>query len=737
MRLCLISLVLSASNISFLSYDMPTVQTVLQQYEATRREWSSSYIRSETLRKFSKGVSEEAFRVMTLSELYRKDSLVDLYMDNYHPDSDWSEAAAHSFRRQQQLLWDGSNKYEVHTSESDDHSFAVITPNRDSRAGEGILSRIYPGRPLEGYVLGDAEDVLTILRDQPPATTRIYAKPLNEVACYVIEADITGRGTYSVWFDPAHGYNICRAEVTRTREDGFFGTPVSQAFGRKLPVRAVEFLLHDVSFAESSGVWFPVSGRWRLTTIYENGESETSTFFHRCIEAQCGHDDLKFAEAFVPHVRDGTVVQREGRSHLLREEWTDGKPQLVVDWDVIAMTDGVVDKYVEDLKQRGATISLMYASARPSAPEVTSREESGQDFSGNHTIGTETKRKTRTHCGLYCIYAAARASGGRVSFTEFLKPEYLGSTGGSSVFELKTAARDHGFYAEPVEKLTTGDLKRCPYCCILHVKPSFKSRTYSHYVLFLGMRDDAAVLYDGGNLRQVPLPDLAPLWRGRALLLASEPIDLARVVTRGYIVFIASFVAALGMVVLARKDKGSFVASSWCSRQNRLCLSALQGVTLGLAALIAGLANNIIRDTGMLANRKATTLLQQAHSGDFVPRIGLQRAQALLTGGATFVDARFRKDYQRGCMPGAINIPVDANDSQYENTIATIPRDAPIVVYCQSAHCGFAGEIAGRLTRDDFPKVSVFRGGWYEWATANERKGLRGHDVIRGRADAG
>jgi rhodanese-related sulfurtransferase len=439
---------------------------------------------------------------------------------------------------------------------------------------------------------------------------------------------------------------------------------------------------------------------------------------------------LRFAGAFVPHIRDGTVVYTDGKSSLLREEWTDGKPQLVVDWHIIRITDDVVDEYIANLKQRGASICLMDTSAAACPAEVTSQAKWPEHFTGDY------KRKTRTHCGLYCIYAAVRASGRKVPFTEFMRPEYLGSVTGSSIFDLKAAARDYGLYAEPVEKLTSADLKASSYCCILHVKPNFKSATYSHYVLFLGMEDDKAVLYDAPDLRRVALSDIAPLWGGDGLVIASKPIDVAHLVARGRVRFIAWSVAALGMIGLVRLVRCSHVLASRRLLRNGFCLSVVQVMALGVAALLGALAYHFTRDTGMLANKKATTLVQLAHSGDFLPRIGFRRAQSLLADGAVFVDARLRRDYEAGCLPGAMSIPVDANESQYESMTARIPRDAQIVVYCQSAHCGFAGEIAGRLARDNFQKVSIFRGGWYEWAANNKRKGPMSHDAVRREAGA-
>ena len=727
---CLISLFLTVGRVSSLSYnDLPTLDAVLDQYEATCERRRSCYIRSETFLEFSSSLSAQVDRSLARSELYRNGSLVDLYIDNFRPVSSTSDPNVPAFLRQSQILWNGNSRYDIHNG---DPSW-VFLRGRNHGSGESILEREYPGHVLEGFFLGDEESILTILRDQPPTATRVYNTTLDECLCRVIETNIVGRGTYKVWFDPAHGYNICRAQVTRTAADTFLTKPVSQAFGPGPRISSIEFLLYDVTFQRSFDAWFPVSGKWRLTRIYENGENKTSIISHRCLEIECGNSDLRFAEAFVPHVRDGTVVYTAGKSSLLREEWMNGRPEPVVDWRLIRTTDEVVDQHIRNLEERGAVISLIDASSAPCDPNVASDEvEMREHFIEDDQIET----KTRMYCGLYCVYAAVRASGERVGFTEFLKTEYLASVRGSSVFGLRAAARDHGLYAEPVEKLTVADLKASPYCCILHVKAKFESPTYSHYVLFLGMEGDDAVLYDAGHLRRVPLSDVAPLWRGSGLVLASQPIDVARLVAPGRVRFIVFSVAALCMVGLVHWAKRSFVVSCWCLRRSRLCLSVSQAMALGVIALLASLANHLLLETGMVANRKASTSVREAHSGDFVPRIGLARTQSLLAEGAIFVDSRFRRNYEAGCIPGAISIPVDANESQYKNMIVRIPRNSPVVVYCQSAKCGFAGTMAARLARDGdgFEKVSIFRGGWYEWVTSKDRKTNENRDALGPRA---
>lgn len=56
------------------------------------------------------------------------------------------------------------------------------------------------------------------------------------------------------------------------------------------------------------------------------------------------------------------------------------------------------------------------------------------------------------------------------------------------------------------------------------------------------------------------------------------------------------------------------------------------------------------------------------------------RARELVAEGATLVDVRTEGEYRGDHVPGAVNVPV----GELSARMAEIPRDRPVVVYCQS-----------------------------------------------------
>jgi hypothetical protein len=136
---------------------------------------------------------------------------------------------------------------------------------------------------------------------------------------------------------------------------------------------------------------------------------------------------------------------------------------------------------------------------------------------------TKQHRPSGAYCGAYCLYAVMRVADIDIDPKELLKPEYIGSAGGSSLAELKKAAEDYGMYAAVVGRLTTRELRQSPYPIILHVKSAADKKGYDHYELFLETKNGQARLYDPPEpVRVVPFYELAPRWDGTGLIVSAD-----------------------------------------------------------------------------------------------------------------------------------------------------------------------------------------------------------------------
>ncbi len=84
------------------------------------------------------------------------------------------------------------------------------------------------------------------------------------------------------------------------------------------------------------------------------------------------------------------------------------------------------------------------------------------------------------------------------------------------------------------------------------------------------------------------------------------------------------------------------------------------------------------------------------------------------------LDARSSSYYQRGHVPGAINLSRDDFAHDYLRLRASLEKakDRPIVVYCSGGDCHDSKMVAQALTSLGFSQVRVFTGGWDAWTAA-------------------
>ncbi len=324
------------------------------------------------------------------------------------------------------------------------------------------------------------------------------------------------------------------------------------------------------------------------------------------------------------------------------------------------------------------------------------------------------------YCGLNCLYTIMMLAGYNTDFAQLVKPKYIGSGQGSSLAELKAAAEDHGLYAQAASKLASRELCQSAYPIILHIKSEIRSESYNHYELFLGAENGSARLYDPPNpIRMVPFKELAPRWDGNGLILSAQPFDTSAVFApsrKRLVLYAAAVVAAILALHWARR----WLPTELLNTRIRLFgLSVTQAGAFAVVALLCGMLYHFANDEGLLANANATASIQQAHAGNFIPKISEKKVRKLLDTDAVLIDARFARDYEAAHLKGAISVPVDANDVERRRTTAHISKDAHIVLYCQSAACKFAETVAFKLSEDGFSNASIFRGGWAEWVAKN------------------
>ncbi len=83
-----------------------------------------------------------------------------------------------------------------------------------------------------------------------------------------------------------------------------------------------------------------------------------------------------------------------------------------------------------------------------------------------------------------------------------------------------------------------------------------------------------------------------------------------------------------------------------------------------------------------------------------------------------FLDARSAQEYDKGHIPGALNLPARSFEARYPDLVERVEAAPSLVVYCQSIECDEAVEVADRLRGLVAKPIHVFEQGWGAWQAA-------------------
>ncbi len=86
---------------------------------------------------------------------------------------------------------------------------------------------------------------------------------------------------------------------------------------------------------------------------------------------------------------------------------------------------------------------------------------------------------------------------------------------------------------------------------------------------------------------------------------------------------------------------------------------------------------------------------------------------------AVFLDARSQVTFSEGHIQGAYNLPWDEFDDHFAAVMADIPRETPIVTYCDGESCGLSQELTMALLGKGYMNVRVLVNGWTLWQEKN------------------
>lgn len=187
---------------------------------------------------------------------------------------------------------------------------------------EHPMSRTPPVSYLVGYNMESDERMDSILRKATNISVSSRMEKVGGSDCYVIRAK-TDQGMISLWIDPAHGYNLAKAEARLSQGDFAYGRQLKRGERRVTK-------LENVRFERVNGIWVPMEADISQHRNYRGGTVNEDYHYKRTeFVLDPDHDALGSFDNPMenpkndPELKNGTDVCRLGDPD--RYIWQDGK----------------------------------------------------------------------------------------------------------------------------------------------------------------------------------------------------------------------------------------------------------------------------------------------------------------------------------------------------------------------------------------------------------------------------
>lgn len=337
--------------------NMPSVSELLDRYTANQYKLSSFISKTETVGRHQRANEDRATFMRQFNESRVDGDRIHINSQTWYKlpsrDAPTPIEDAKIFYH----LWDGKRfmTYKVGLR-------ADMNWNEESiKSAMAIISN---GLPFFGIRYSENEPLHTVLRRAKAISVRDKLELVGSQDCYVIDAK-TGSGTYTVWIDPQHGYQIAQAEIRVGPGDHFRVRTLEDNQNRFLAIR-------NVRYENIDGIWIPMEADIHYEYIEPEPDKNSTTDLHNKITQITLNPDHDALGSFVPALVDGTPVI--DRDFGIKYTWQDG--QLVPDVDEYAI-DLIHDTVQEIKDQNQVPAGLIPTGRTEAAPNELSSDANG------------------------------------------------------------------------------------------------------------------------------------------------------------------------------------------------------------------------------------------------------------------------------------------------------------------------------------------------------------------------
>jgi rhodanese-related sulfurtransferase len=316
------------------------------------------------------------------------------------------------------------------------------------------------------------------------------------------------------------------------------------------------------------------------------------------------------------------------------------------------------------------------------------------------------------YCGLYSVHTCLKLAGKNVDFDKLACMKYKADYEGSTALELERALEDHGVRALARANLSAEYLRRINNPVILHARQPGVKSPYEHWLLFLGCEGASFCVLDPPKrtVFKVSPAELLAIWDGSGIVAEVRSSGEVLAYTATMLVY---------LIVLLSGGVVSLLLALCVRRWKRGVGSALSAQAAGAFLLAFGF--HLLVPVGFARNSSAVAMVGDNH---FQAPVETITERAILSRGAldpVLIDTRLERHYARGTIPGAVNLPITANYFERTIFLRNLPRDKPMVVFCQSERCPWSRRIASYLKWRGYGQTYVYSPGYAGWQEAQQK----------------
>lgn len=215
-------------------------------------------------------------------------------------------------------LWDGENKYSYSRTNPSDPGYLIISyrdPESRTKDPGGIKGTLIG--QISGYHYHDTEKLDELLLNRhTKLQVRKQMQPVRGNRCYVIDAMIKNKGSYTIWIDPKHDFHITRIEVKRKPGD-YIGINLLEKGERSHEIFEI------LTYRKTANLWYPEKFRSRINKIRRGNPStqeQTTTF----TEVLWNPDHEKLGSFKPDDIPDGTSTRFRALPPSMEFFWQNG-----------------------------------------------------------------------------------------------------------------------------------------------------------------------------------------------------------------------------------------------------------------------------------------------------------------------------------------------------------------------------------------------------------------------------